>query len=301
MTLLLSVLTAFSSQTLFFLWVSLELNIVSVLPLLNSKNSFFSSEIALKYFISQRIASIFFILSALGGLFAAPTMVTTLAVAAIIFKLGIPPFHRWLVRILLIRPYKILFLILIVQKFIPLHIFSTLTVNTTLFIWPAIFTLSLIFLNLKNISNLRISLILSAWGNTLWLILAAINSSSWATFLLIYGGLLLILTLALEGSNSQKFSSFLKLSYSYKIIILLNFLSLAGLPPFRGFFIKIFLLTPLINFAPTLLILGLLLTSLAVLFAYLIISYYILSSPFQPESSLQIKPPVRLYLFSLLS
>lgn len=301
MTLLLSVLTAFSSQTLFFLWVSLELNIVSVLPLLNSKNSFFSSEIALKYFISQRIASIFFILSALGGLFAAPTMVTTLAVAAIIFKLGIPPFHRWLVRILLIRPYKILFLILIVQKFIPLHIFSTLTVNTTLFIWPAIFTLSLIFLNLKNISNLRISLILSAWGNTLWLILAAINSSSWVTFLLIYGGLLLILTLALEGSNSQKFSSFLKLSYSYKIIILLNFLSLAGLPPFRGFFIKIFLLIPFINFVPTLLILGLLLTSLAVLFAYLIISYYILSSPFQPESSLLIKPPVRLYLFSLLS
>ena len=91
--LFLRIIRAASSQTIFFLWVSLELNIVSVLPLMGAKSSFFSSEIRLKYFISQRIASIFFIFSTLGFLVSTPSIISIIIITSILFKLGIPPFH----------------------------------------------------------------------------------------------------------------------------------------------------------------------------------------------------------------
>lgn len=259
---------------------------------MGAKSSFFSSEIRLKYFISQRIASIFFIFSTLGFLVSAPSIISIIIITSILFKLGIPPFHSWLLSILLISPYKLMVLILIIQKFIPLHIFSSINIEPLLLIWSAIFSLVVISLNLKNINNLRIRLILSAWGNTLWLCIAAVISSSWIIFLFLYGIFLLTVILNLEWLNVQKLASFLSLRYFSKTVRLINFLRLAGLPPLSGFFIKLFLLKVLIFSAPSFLILLLLISSLIVLYAYIIISYYVLRAPFSITNFNTTKTPV---------
>jgi formate hydrogenlyase subunit 3/multisubunit Na+/H+ antiporter MnhD subunit len=61
-----------------------------------------------------------------------------------------------------------------------------------------------------------------------------------------------------------------------KIFFLLGFLNLAGLPPFSGFFMKLFILKCSMIRISLLTILMLLYASLIVLFSYLIISFYII-------------------------
>lgn len=197
----------------------------------------------------------------------------------LLFKLGLPPFHSWLSRIIFSRPYKIIFILLVVQKFIPLHILSNL--NNSLNLFTLIFAIALFFiLSLMNkIFRIRIILLISAWGNSIWLVLSAITSMSWITYLFFYGCFLWLILSLFHENNIQHFSSFLNISFLVKISVCLNLLNLAGLPPFSGFFLK-FLLLKRFRHLPYILIIILLFFSLANLFIYLSVSYYILRSNF---------------------
>lgn len=66
---------------------------LAILPLMRRKNSFFSAEGCLKYFIAQSIASILFLFFSTVAISFAPLAVKFFLGAAIFFKLGVPPFH----------------------------------------------------------------------------------------------------------------------------------------------------------------------------------------------------------------
>lgn len=275
----LRILISLSCHSILFLWIRLEINIVSVLPILSSIPNSSSSELALKYFISQSVASIIFLFAFLfsrsGG-----ALGYELRALAILFKLGIPPFHRWLARIIFISPYKIIFILLVIQKFIPLHILRSIHTPNIFILVVARFSFFHSFLILKNISRVRATLLLSAWGNSIWLIVSTTGSKLWFPFLFWYGVFLGSTLFLVQLIGAQKFSSMVAASPVLKLFCLLNFLNLAGLPPFSGFFIKLVLLKRFFFYAPISLIIRLLNLSLVVLFAYLSITYYTLSSNF---------------------
>jgi formate hydrogenlyase subunit 3/multisubunit Na+/H+ antiporter MnhD subunit len=64
------------------------------------------------------------------------------------------------------------------------------------------------------------------------------------------------------------------LSFIDKLICVSLFLNLAGLPPFRGFFIKLYLLKYMLLFNSVRLILILFFLSLTVLYTYISVFYY---------------------------
>ena len=258
----------------------LEINILSILPLIKAINNTTSREAILKYFISQRIVSIlflFFFLFATHNFF----YLNYFLVIFILFKVGIPPLHTWLSRIILSSPYKIIGLILFVQKFIPLHILSNLTISLNLLFFFVFSTILLTAPALKNLLNLRLAILISAWRNSIWIILSTINSKVWIIFLIFYGMILSFILFLLLSSNCQKFSSLLSIRLPYKVLCIVRFLNLAGLPPFSGFFIKLLLLKNFLGWAPLILIILILNISLMVLFSYLILTYYRLRSNFQ--------------------
>jgi NADH-ubiquinone oxidoreductase chain 2 len=129
------------------LWVGLEVNILAIIPIFVSIQNTTSADTTLKYFISQSVASIIFLFSLLNTRHSGLT--EPLLQRALVFKLGLPPFHRWLVRVVLERPWRIIFLILFVQKFIPLHILRNVYVSLTLFTAILIVSLAITLFLLK--------------------------------------------------------------------------------------------------------------------------------------------------------
>jgi len=258
--------------------VSLEINIISVLPILSSRDSFFGRELTIKYFLSQRIASIFFLVSFLFCQLFLAAAINLIFSCAILFKLGVPPFHSWFLNIIIMCPLDLIVVILFIQKFIPLHVLSKLNVSRPFVLLVTVLTFFTVFFYLKGLNSLRVILVLSAWGNSVWLIAGRRISDAWFIFLSVYGGLLFTALWGFKACNTQKISSFLKLPAALKIFSAINLLNLAGLPPFSGFFVKLFLIKRILMAAPLSLIFILLNSSLVVLFAYTLTTFYFLSS-----------------------
>ncbi len=242
------------------------------------KSSYFSSEISLKYFISQSVASIGFLFFTLISFSALPEASNFFLCVALIFKLGVPPFHSWLARILLVSPYKILFLIAVVQKLIPLHILSNFDIRAHIILFFNLFTFFTILFWLPAVSRVRACLLISAWGNTIWLVSSVAISQAWGGFLVTYGLLLATALRVIDKLNIQKLTSLARYETSLKLLCIINFLNLAGLPPLVGFFAKLSLLKLLLRAYSLFFIFMLLNSSLLVLYAYLVISFYALGA-----------------------
>lgn len=87
-----------SSRSVFFSWVRLEINILSVLPLLRFSFSLVGAETALKYLLVQAWGSRVFlwgVLSGSGYLLRREAVI----IVALRFKLGVAPMHLWFVRV----------------------------------------------------------------------------------------------------------------------------------------------------------------------------------------------------------
>lgn len=138
---------------------------VIVIPLLSAIGGLKAAEATLKYFISQTVASVLFLFFFLVSCMRALGAVNFIPVL-ILFKLGLPPFQSWLVRICLARPYKTLLIILFIQKFIPLHILGSLPSSQQLLSLVLFFSSTYCLFCLNNVRRVRVVLLISAWGNT---------------------------------------------------------------------------------------------------------------------------------------
>ncbi|XP_066982161.1 NADH-ubiquinone oxidoreductase chain 2-like [Macrobrachium rosenbergii] len=76
-------------------WMGLELNLLSFIPLIFSKQNTFSSEAALKYFLVQAIGSAVLLARASTLLIATDTS-KIIILCALLLKIGAAPLHFWL-------------------------------------------------------------------------------------------------------------------------------------------------------------------------------------------------------------
>lgn len=104
-------------------WVIIELIILSTIPLLISNKGFNGHQTATKYFLRQSPASLTILITFIiikGGLSY------FILFCRLIFKLGIPPFHGWVFRLLSGLSSKEMFVLLCVQKFPPITLIENL-------------------------------------------------------------------------------------------------------------------------------------------------------------------------------
>jgi len=88
---------AISASSWFTVWLGLEINLLSILPILIGGNSFLSSDSAIKYFIIQAVTSIMIVRSASLNLkntsFYSDNFIIKIIVIALCVKAAIAPFH----------------------------------------------------------------------------------------------------------------------------------------------------------------------------------------------------------------
>nr|YP_010022110.1 NADH dehydrogenase subunit 2 [Allonychiurus kimi]QOL12112.1 NADH dehydrogenase subunit 2 [Allonychiurus kimi] len=268
-----------SSSSWISCWLGLEINLMSLIPILLIKINPHSSESSIKYFIAQSLASILIIFSTISNFFfnSSNSMIffTLLIIVALSIKMGAAPFHFWLPQVIQTSNWTQMIIILTWQKIAPM-ILLMFSMNNLI----KLIILASCFIGVLGAINqtlLKKILVYSSILHTGWLLSSIFCSVNiWFFYFSIYSIISLSLLVPLNFTNiylsKNLFSSFLP--PFFLIILFINLLSLAGIPPFLGFFMKLSTIINLIslNFDYFLLI-TLIFSSLISLFYYLRIMY----------------------------
>jgi NADH-ubiquinone oxidoreductase chain 2 len=273
---------AVSSSAWFRIWIGLEINLLSFIPLIIRSKNLFSSESSLKYFLTQALASAILLFSIIilyifinfkiNLLFFNYLLISS----TIILKIGAAPFHFWFPRVIEGLNWYSNLLLITWQKIAPLIIISyTIRLNLLIFIVIC----SMIFGRIGGINqtSLRKLLAFSSINHLGWIIAGIINNENiWFTYFLFYTFLNFRIVNLFnnfkifhinQAYNLYQNNKFFNTSLSILLI------SLGGLPPFLGFLPKWLIIETLIkNNLLTLLVIILFLT-LITLYFYLRISY----------------------------
>ena len=274
------VLLSMSSNRLFRQWVCLEMNMLCFIPILVRGLREQAILTGVKYFISQRLASMVFIIRIL--LTNRIIFVDAFIRLALIFKLGVPPFHSWLISVLTRIGYSRIFMLFTIQKFIPLFIISQI-IFIELWLWVLILRLlGVILMTLNRIGSFYLLLILSGALNTIWILRRVSKGGSWVGFLLTYRVVLGALIFGLAKTSVIKVNDVTGLDWRRASIIRFHLLNLGGLPPLVGFLVKLKLLKPLTIISLSLSV-TLVIGALIVLYLYVVYCYQVFSLPKKKE------------------
>nr|UYL27197.1 NADH dehydrogenase subunit 2 [Alectorobius amblus] len=234
----LSILMSLSSSSLFFLWICLEVNMMSFIPLMFNKNLFSMNGI-ISYFLIQSISSSFYIFS-ISILFLNPFFlkyITFFVLLSMLIKLGASPFHMWLPQVSESLTYNNLVIFLTIQKIIPLQILSIF--KNYYIIIPIILSSAMGAMGGFNQFSIRKILAFSSISHLAWMMtLLMLCSNLWIIYMTIYLCIIMMITTILKKHKINFFNFSKKNNPSINLMLIILLLSLGGMPPTIGFIMK---------------------------------------------------------------
>nr|YP_010737141.1 NADH dehydrogenase subunit 2 [Micromelalopha sieversi]WEP25240.1 NADH dehydrogenase subunit 2 [Micromelalopha sieversi] len=275
-----SSLISISSHSWLGCWIGLEINLLSFIPLISHSNNLLASEAALKYFLTQSIASINFLFIILMKMllmknFEINLFISIMINSSMLMKMGSAPFHFWFPNIVEGLSWFNNFILMTWQKITPMILLS--------YYFNKNFIFFIILLNViigaiggLNQTSLRKLLAFSSINNLGWMLFSImISENLWLFYLMVYSFMIstmcfLFFTLNMFFIN-QLFMN--NMNSMIKINLLINFLSLGGLPPFIGFFPKWIIINFLIDNNLYFMLFIFIMMSLIMLFFYIRIIY----------------------------
>nr|YP_009538091.1 NADH dehydrogenase subunit 2 [Auzakia danava]AYN60873.1 NADH dehydrogenase subunit 2 [Auzakia danava] len=275
-----STLISISANSWIGCWIGLEINLLSFIPLMSSPQNLLNSEASLKYFLTQSIASINFLFAVLLNLFLMKNFFphnffSIIINSSMLMKMGSIPFHFWFPNIMEGLSWFNCFILMTWQKITPMIILSYyLNYNFLYFIM--IFNVLIGAIGSFNQSSLRKLMAFSSINNLGWMISSMIISENlWLIYFIFYSIFIFIMCFLFYMINiffiNQLF--FFNMNFLIKISIMINFLSLGGLPPFLGFFPKWLVINYLMNNNLFIISFIFIMSSLILLFVYFRIIY----------------------------
>nr|YP_008081074.1 NADH dehydrogenase subunit 2 [Ctenoplusia agnata]AGG10914.1 NADH dehydrogenase subunit 2 [Ctenoplusia agnata] len=275
-----STLISISSNSWFGCWIGLEINLLSFIPLISNSSNLLSTEASLKYFLTQSIASINFLFTILIKLilmknFEMNYFISIMMNSSMLMKMGSTPFHFWFPNIVEGLSWFNNFILMTWQKITPMILLS--------YYFNKNFIINIIILNIiigaiggLNQTSLRKIMAFSSINNLGWMLMSImISENLWMFYLMLYSFLISIMCFLFNILNTYFINQLFinNMNFFIKINLLINFLSLGGLPPFIGFFPKWIIINFLINNNMYLMTFIFILMSLIMLFFYIRIIY----------------------------
>nr|APC60996.1 NADH dehydrogenase subunit 2 [Lonchothrix emiliae] len=249
-TLIMGTIITITSSHWLLMWAGLELSMLSIIPILMDKSNPRSTEAATKYFLLQATASMILLLSIMmtmiySGQWAIlhtnNQMITFILTISLAMKLGLAPFHFWVTEVTQGTTLTSGMILLTWQKIAPLSILIQIspTINQPLITTSALLSTLLGGWGGLNQTQLRKILAYSSIAHMGWMVVVINHNPTISLYnLIIYITLTISLFTTLNMNNNL---STLTLSHMWStappviIIILMNLLSIGGLPPMTGF------------------------------------------------------------------
>nr|UNO54456.1 NADH dehydrogenase subunit 2 [Rhipicephalus haemaphysaloides] len=236
---IMTILMSLSSNSWFIFWLMMEINMMSFIPIINNfKLKNYNAMIS--YFIIQSFSSSLFFISSFQYDLLNSNMFFILINISILIKLGMIPFHFWLMMISESLSFYSLFILLTIQKIIPLLIIEKFmnSLMIPLFVLST-FMASVMAMKYKMIKKILIFSSISHQGWILCLIAKKMNF--WISYLLMYSIIIFAVIKNCQMINFNVICNLMnkKMSLKMKNEMIMSMMSLAGMPPFLGFFMKI--------------------------------------------------------------
>nr|YP_009185788.1 NADH dehydrogenase subunit 2 [Atrecus affinis]ALO70357.1 NADH deshydrogenase subunit 2 [Atrecus affinis] len=256
-SLIISSLISISSYSWIGMWMGLEINLLSIIPLMNNSNNSMASEASLKYFITQALASTIFLFSIIlisSNFVIFKNIINPLMIifnSALLTKMGAAPFHFWFPEVMEGLSWINCLLLLTWQKIAPM-ILLLHNLNSLMFLFSVImFSMLISGIMGLNQTSLRKIMAYSSINHIAWMLSSMFTQEIiWIIYFFIYTMISINIILIFMKFNifyiKQLFIS-MNNNLMFKFFFMFNFLSLGGLPPFIGFFPKWLIIQNLIN------------------------------------------------------
>nr|UIR97925.1 NADH dehydrogenase subunit 2 [Cyphoderus sp.] len=275
--LILGTIVSISANNWFTVWLGLEINLMSMIPIMINKINQPYTEAAIKYFITQAMASVLLVFSASLNLFMNNfinlEMINILMIISLLMKSGMAPFHFWFPQVIMNTNWTQSMLLFSWQKVAPLMLLASSMSMMILF--TAVTSAVIGSVSGINQTLIKLMLTFSSISHSGWMVMAcSLNFKLWLIYFLIY----CFLIITIINLTSNKFNKINEMNYFnsspfYKIMWVSTILSLGGMPPLLGFLSKMLVINKIIYYSLFFVTLMLIISSLISLFWYLRMIY----------------------------
>lgn len=224
----------------FYVWLGLEINIISYIIIIYRRFNLISIERCLRYFFIQRIGSAILLM----GFYLYKNILRTFVLLILSYKMGAGPFFFWFPPICIGLDWISCLLLMTIQKFIPFIIIRIFVYKV---LWIIIFT-RLLFGAFGSFNQRYIKQLFaySSIHHLGWIILMLIcGDLYWIVYLFLYRIILIGLLYLFIDFNVIRLN-IVKL-VSRKWWFIMGIIRIAGIPPLLGFFLKLIVLNFILN------------------------------------------------------
>lgn len=261
---------------------------MSIIPLINNNKNIYPTESAIKYFLSQTLAStslLFSLIIIINITEFIPQKFNLFFIiiinSSLLIKIGRAPFHFWFPEVIEGLNWFNNLILLTWQKIAPIILLIINSKILSFLIFSII--LSSIIGRIMGLNQLRLRKIIaySSINHIGWMLRRLLNSQSiWLFYFLRYSLITINIILIFNKINLffiKQFVNSINFNKPLKFFFILNFLSLGGLPPFLGFLPKWLTINNLISNKFYFLSLIIILFTLITLFFYIRITFRVLT------------------------
>nr|UPL65985.1 NADH dehydrogenase subunit 2 [Isometopus sp.] len=273
-TVIMSTIMMMSSNNLITMWISMEINLLSFIPLISKSNNMSSSETSMTYFMVQSMSSMLFIMSMMISKFMLMTdqgsIMMTMMMMSMMMKLGMPPFHQWFPQIMNKMKWKECLMLMSWQKIAPMYVMTNMMTNKTMYIM--IMSTMIGSIMGLNHTSMRKIMAYSSINHMGWMLACSLmNKKSWMLYLTVYTSMILMLCLMMNKYNIYYINqtNMQMKTFTEKMSFTLMMLSMGGMPPMLGFFPKWMVIQYMISSTEMLIIMIMMMSTLVTLFYYM--------------------------------
>nr|UJG45436.1 NADH dehydrogenase subunit 2 [Gerris gibbifer] len=277
-TLILSTILVMSSENWFSMWMGLEINMLSFIPLMEMGKNYKSSESKMMYFLIQSMSSIMFLFM----IIMTPMMmineininkITIMVITmSMMMKLGIAPMHMWFINIMNKISWNNCLILMTWQKMAPMFILSNMQNNNMIVNMCAMMSAMIGAIGGINQTSMQKIMAFSSVNHLGWMLICLnFDNEMWMKYLMIYSIMIIMLTTTFN-KKSINYINQMNMNMNNnteKINTMIMFLSLGGLPPFIGFLPKWIVIQSMISQGSMTMIMILMFSSMITLFYYI--------------------------------
>nr|YP_010990617.1 NADH dehydrogenase subunit 2 [Diostrombus politus]WOW99035.1 NADH dehydrogenase subunit 2 [Diostrombus politus] len=232
-----SMLMTISSNNILFSWMSMEINLISFIPMLTESKKL--KDETMKYLIIQSTSSSLMLMSILmNSILETPLEMSIMMLMSMLMKMGMMPTHLWMPSLMQKISWNKCLIMSTIQKIIPTTIMCQ-TINFEMMLIPMIISLILSPISgMKQLSTKKM-MAYSSISNSPWMISSMLMSKQqFMYFMLIYSTINWMLMSTFNKLNMMYMNQLKKMNKLQKINLISKILSISGMPPMLGFFPK---------------------------------------------------------------